>query len=175
MEGKKESSDEPRHKQGTKLKENCPEMKEEIDGCMCEHTSLALLRLLMFSAMYLTLSMACLISGDTTENATTVLTELSCRLCFPQSPSGGSFVGWHGHGPFFTSPSLAFPSPNSKQLLQLFFRFFPSPSPGEPSDRLAFPEDSDWSMGRLMSIILGRARRKTARTQEGMAWVVGVR
>lgn len=37
-------------------------------------TSLALLRLRMFSAMYLMLSIACLISGDTTEKATTVLT-----------------------------------------------------------------------------------------------------
>lgn len=142
---------------------------------VCELTSFALLRLLMFSAMYLTLSMACLISGDTTENATTVLTALSCRLGFPQSPSAGSFVGWRGHAPFFTSPSLAFPSPNSKQLLQLFFRFFPSPSADDPSGKPAFPEDSDWSMGRLISITLGRARRKTVRTQEGMACVVGVR
>lgn len=85
-------------------------------------TSLALLRLFMFSAMYLTLSMACLTSGDTTEKATTVLMlcGLSCRETFPMSGvSGLSFACWQGQGHFFpvqpsTDESLL--SPNSRQF-----------------------------------------------------------
>lgn len=46
----------------------------KTDDILGMRTSLALLRLRMFSAMYLMLSIACLISGDTTEKATTVLT-----------------------------------------------------------------------------------------------------
>lgn len=150
-------------------------------------TSLALLRLLMFSAMYFTLSIACLISGDTTEKATTVLIAcgLNCRLTFPQSPSVASFIGWHGHPPFFPS-NAAFPSPNSKEFITpcwdpLFFLFFPSPPrPAPVPDELPlssppFPEDSDRSRGRRMSIMRGKARRKTVRTQLGIVWVIGVR
>lgn len=149
-------------------------------------TSLALLRLLMFSAMYFTLSIACLISGDTTEKATTVLIAcgLNWRLTFPQSPSVASFIGWHGHPPFFPS-NAAFPSPNSKEFITpcwdpLFFLFFPSPRPAPVPDELPlssppFPEDSDGSRGRRMSIMRGKARRKTVRTQLGIVWVIGVR
>lgn len=85
-------------------------------------TSLALLRLLMFSAMYLTLSMACLISGDTTEKATTVLMlcGLSCRDIFPMSGvSGVSFPCWQGQGHFFpvhSSTDESLLSPNSRQF-----------------------------------------------------------
>lgn len=85
-------------------------------------TSLALLRLRMFSAMYLMLSIACLISGDTTEKATTVLMlcALSCRDIFPRSGVPGVSVSCrHGQGHLFPASSSMednLLSPNSRQL-----------------------------------------------------------
>lgn len=87
-------------------------------------TSLALLRLRMFSAMYLMLSIACLISGDTTEKATTVLTLCALSGCdiFPRSGVAGvSFPCRQGQGQghflaALSSTDASLPSPNSRQL-----------------------------------------------------------
>lgn len=104
-------------------------------------TSLALLRLRMFSAMYLMLSMACLISGDTTEKATTVLT-----LCtFPRSGVPGVSFSWRqGQGHLFPAPSSMednLLSPNSRQLREPPATCWRSHLKVKPScDQLAKPE-----------------------------------